>query len=231
VKPADYSRETTKRQFIMQIFICIIGIITGMKPTTRLRILDHIRKYQTASVRELSQVMGMTGANIRHHLAVLEMNDLIEVVAKRQDGRGRPLQVYGMSRRVLGDGLDNLSGALLDVWLGGGKVGVADAALRSVAERLAGLFDFKMSLVRRLTQAVTRLNELRYQARWEASGAGPRIILGHCPYAAIIAAHPELCKVDALLLEMRLGSHVEQTAKLQLSEKGLPFCAFVLVAK
>jgi predicted ArsR family transcriptional regulator len=66
-----------------------------MKPTTRLRILDHIRKYQTASVKEMSIQMGMSGANIRHHLAVLENNDLIEVVGMRQEGRGRPRQVYG----------------------------------------------------------------------------------------------------------------------------------------
>jgi len=29
--------------------------------------------------------------------------------------------------------------------------------------------------------------------------------------------------------EARLGSSVEQTVKLQLSDKGLPFCAFLMV--
>jgi predicted ArsR family transcriptional regulator len=202
-----------------------------MKPTTRLRILDYIRKYQTASVWELSQSLGMTGANIRHHLAVLETNDLIEVVSQRQEGRGRPVQIYGLSRRVLGDGLDILSGALLDVWLVGGNITSVTAGLKSVAERLAGSSGIKVPAVLRLVQTIGRLNELRYQARWEASGVGPRIILGRCPYAAIIANHPELCRMDAILLEMRLGSPVEQTAKLQLSEKGLPFCAFLMLAK
>ncbi len=200
-----------------------------MKPTTRLRILDHFRKNQTASVRELSHLMGMTGANVRHHLAVLESNGLIEVVGLRKEGRGRPMQVYGLSRRVLGDGLDTLAGALLDAWLGEAADGKREAGLRSVAERLAGVTDATVPVMKRLIQAVARLSELHYQARWEASAAGPRLILGHCPYAAIIADHPELCRMDAFLLKTRLGSSVEQTAKLQLSDKGLPFCAFLVV--
>ena len=78
----------------------------------------------------------------------------------------------------------------------------------------------------RLTQAVDRLNELHYQARWEAGPDGAHIILGHCPYAAIIAAYSELCRMDAYLLEQRCGSPVEQTARLQPSAKGYPFCIF-----
>ncbi|MBE3039038.1 MAG: helix-turn-helix domain-containing protein [Chloroflexi bacterium] len=200
-----------------------------MKPTTRLRILAHFRKHQTASVRELSRFLGMTGANIRHHLAVLESNDLIEIVGQRKEGRGRPLHVYGLSRRVLGDGLDKLAGTLLDIWLGGAADERQEAGLRSVAEQLAGVTDVKVPVMKRLARAVERLNELHYQARWEASAAGPRLILGHCPYVAIVADHPELCRMDAFLLETRLGSSVEQTAKLQLSDKGLPFCAFLMV--
>jgi predicted ArsR family transcriptional regulator len=197
-----------------------------MKPTTRFRILAHIRKYQAATVRELSQIMGVTGANIRHHLTLLEEDGLIEVVSLRQEGRGRPMQVYGLSPRVLGDGLDHLAGALLTVWLERTKAEDVEAGLKSVAEVLAGSSDVKAPMVQRLARAVEWLNELCYQARWEAGATGPHLILGHCPYAAIIAAHPKLCRMDAVLLEMRLGLSVTQIAKLQLNDKGLPFCAF-----
>jgi predicted ArsR family transcriptional regulator len=98
-----------------------------------------------------------------------------------------------------------------------------------VAERLAGDTDVKVPVTKRLVRAVARLNELHYRARWEASAAGPRVILGHCPYTAIVADYPELCRMDAFLLETRLGSAVTQTAKLQLNAKGLPFCAFLKV--
>lgn len=201
-----------------------------MRPTTRLRILDYLRKQQTASVRELSRILGMTGANIRHHLAVLESNDLIEVIHQRREGRGRPGNVYGLSRRVLGDGLDKLAGVLFDAWLKDAPEEVREAGLRAVALRLAGenLPTADIPIPRRLAQTVERLNELHYQARWEASPDGPRILLGHCPYAQIISDYPELCQMDAHLLELRLDLPARQMAKLERNVAGLPQCAFIV---
>jgi predicted ArsR family transcriptional regulator len=218
-------------KLIMQIYICIIGIIRSMKPTTRFRILEYIRKYQTTSVRELSSVMGMSGANIRHHLSLLESNDLVESVGIRKEGRGRPRHVFGLSRRVLGNGLDTLSGSLLSLWLEGTSDEKQEVGLKSLASRLAGPIEPNLPLMKQVMGTVARLNELHYHARWEAGSAGARILLGHCPYAAIIADHPELCRMDAFLLEVRLGASVVQTAKLQMSDKGLPYCAFQMIGK
>ena len=83
-------------------------------------------------------------------------------------------------------------------------------------------------LMRRLASAIERLNEMHYQARWEAGPEGPRIILGHCPYATIIDKHPELCQMDLALLSKLLGGELQQTAKLESGAGGLPFCAFMM---
>jgi predicted ArsR family transcriptional regulator len=199
-----------------------------MCPPTRLRILDYLRKQQSASVHELSISMAMTGANVRHHLAVLESNDLIELISQRREGRGRPENVYGLSRRVLGDGLDGLAAAMIDVLIRAAPPAVREAGLASLANHLGGKEPpgITGTLPRRLTEAVDLLNELHYQARWEAGIDGARIILGHCPYATIIANFPELCRMDAFLLEQRTGSPVEQLSRLQPSVKGYPFCTF-----
>jgi predicted ArsR family transcriptional regulator len=201
-----------------------------MKPTTRLRILDYLRKHQAATVHEMSRVLGMTGANIRHHLAVLEANDLIEVIDRRNEGRGRPANVYRVSHQVLGSGLDELVGAIIDVWLGGVRDETREAALMSVAERLAGggLPDPATVLPRRLALTVDRLNGLHYQACWEAGATGPRLILDHCPYAEVIARYPELCRMDAHLLELLLALPVLQIAKLERSKAGFPQCIFAV---
>jgi predicted ArsR family transcriptional regulator len=66
------------------------------------------------------------------------------------------------------------------------------------------------------------LNQLHYQARWEAGAEGPRIILGQCPYAAVIGNHPELCRMDMSLLEGMLDTQVEQRVKLG------PMCIFLV---
>lgn len=201
-----------------------------MKPTTRLRILDFLRRQQTASALELSRALGMTRANIRHHLMVLESNDLVEVAGQRRQGKGRPENIYGLSRRVLGDSLDELASALLTEWLGGLPEGERAAGLRSVAGRLGSAYSSAGGgpLVKRLAETVRFLNGRHYQARWEAGAAGARLILGHCPFLAVIERHPELCRVDALLLEGCLGQTVSQTAKLERTAQGLPQCVFVV---
>jgi predicted ArsR family transcriptional regulator len=202
-----------------------------VKPTTRFRILEYIRKYQAASVKELSTLLGMSGANIRHHLSLLESNDLIESVGFRNDGRGRPGKVFGLSRRVLGDGLDTLSGSLLSLWMESVQGENLEAGLKSLAGRIAGQTQASQPEMKQLMGTVRRLNELHYQARWEAGASGARILLGHCPYAAIISDHPELCRMDAFLLEEKLAASVVQTAKLLMNDKGLPYCAFQMVGK
>ncbi len=136
----------------------------------------------------------MTGANIRHHLALLESNDVIEMISQQREGRGRPVNIYSLSRRVLGDGLDELANAMLDVWLRNTTEAALEAGLRSMAQRLGGTARPKADslLTQRLSRLVDRLNELHYQSRWEAGMNGPNIILGHCPYAAIIASNPRI---------------------------------------
>jgi predicted ArsR family transcriptional regulator len=199
-----------------------------MRPTTRLRILDYLRKQQTASVHDLSRALATTGANIRHHLAVLESNDLIEFVSLRREERGRPVNIYGLSRRVLGDSLDELAKAMVNTWLKKTKEAELEAGLRSLALQLGGknLPGHDVLLTHRLTRLIDRLNGLHYQARWEAGVYGPNIILGYCPYAAIVDEIPELCRMDAYLLEQWTGTRMEQTAKLQTGAKGYPICAF-----
>jgi predicted ArsR family transcriptional regulator len=200
-----------------------------MRPTTRLRILEYLRKHHTATASELGRALGMTGANIRHHLAVLETNALVEVASLRREGRGRPVQVYALSRHVLGDGLDELSAAAFAEWLGDLPDEQQETALQKLAARLAG--EAARSgpgslLPRRLALTVARLNELHYQARWEAGPLGPRVILGHCPYAAILERVPALCRMDAHLLEQFLGLTVHQVSPGARGRQGEGFCTF-----
>lgn len=203
-------------------------------PTSRQQILAYIRKHGSASATDISRAMQMTPANARHHLAHLEANGLIEVVNQRHaEGRGRPVRVYGLSRAARGDNLGHLAGAILDIWQADLPPEKRERMLRGIAHRLAASGQTgspgAVSLTRRLAQAVDRLNELHYQARWEAGAAGPRIILGHCPYAGIVESHPELCRLDAFFLEECVGMSAQLTAKLEPGRQGLPFCLFALI--
>jgi predicted ArsR family transcriptional regulator len=124
--------------------------------------------------------------------------------------------------------MNELVGAMLNAWLRNSTEDAQKEFLMSLALQLGGkaIPTPNLPLTHRLTKLVDRLNEMHYQARWEAGLNGPKIILGHCPYAAIITSHTELCRMDAFLQEQWTGLPVEQTAKLQVSINGHPYCLF-----
>jgi len=191
-----------------------------MPLTTRQKILDYLKRNRKTSSREIARVLRMTPANARHHLGILAADGRVEVVSQQQIGRGRPEKVYKLAKTVVGDNLSALADALLTE---AGKTIDMDA----LGKRLAGVNENgDQPLMHRLVSAVERLNKMHYQARWEAGAAGPRVILGQCPYATIIAAHPELCTMDTTLLGELLGATVDQTVKLETGTGGLRFCAF-----
>ena len=201
------------------------------KPNARQRILAYLHSHPGVSAEEISRALLVTPANIRHHLSILVGDGRAALLgARRPDGRGRPVQVYGPGELHEGDGLSALADALLSKWLEALPPAQRETALRDLAARLAAQPHDRLveAVARRLGPAIERLNALHYQARWEAHAQGPRIILEHCPYAAIIAGHPELCRMDAQLLSILLGANALQTAKLEMNARGVPFCQFVL---
>jgi len=194
-----------------------------MPITTRQKILDYLKRNRTVSSREIARALRMTPANARHHLGILAADGRVEAISKRQRDRGRPEKVYRLAGTLVGDNLSVLVEALLIEASEGGK-------REAVGRRIAGeCLTAGQPLMRRLTSTIERLNTMHYQARWEAGAEGPRVILGHCPYFAVVGPHPKLCKLDASLLAELIGGDVEQMAKLEVGAGDKPFCAFVLI--
>jgi predicted ArsR family transcriptional regulator len=199
--------------------------------TSRQRLLEYIRNQRAVTAGDLAAALRMTEANARHHLAILQERGLVQVIGERPaKGKGRPAQLFGLSQHNLGDNLPALVSALLDELLERDGTEARQELLRGAARRMiqkhpaAGKPPSNLSA--RLVETVQRLQELHYQARWEARSGAPRLILGHCPYHAILSEHPELCQADASLLEGLLGAPVEQRAKLASDGKGLTQCIF-----
>ncbi len=206
--------------------------------TVRERILEYTRTHRGVTVTELSKAFQMTPANARHHLSKLTKEGLLQAFEHRPgSGRGRPAHIYTLSEESLGDNLDLLAGILLDQFAHQFSAEQYDSWLHAIAGQLAGKMSVKGekganiagmgdNLTRRLYQATETFNQRHYQARWEARPDAPRLILGHCPFIAIIDEHPELCKLDGYLIEYYTSLRVEQTAKLVQDSSGLRFCMF-----
>jgi predicted ArsR family transcriptional regulator len=201
-----------------------------MKLTSRLRILEIIRKHQAISVKEISLLTGYTGANVRHHLAMLENNQLVEVIGTKAEKRGRPWQVYALSRRLFGDGLDALVNGLFGILYKNANEEQQNSILNELALYMVGQSrNEEMPSVSQIKKTIEWMNALHYQARWEAGATGPVIILDHCPYYPVIDQNPDLCKLDLKILEKTLRAPISHISKLQPSNKDLPACTFQVV--
>ena len=177
--------------------------------TARQKVFTHLLKSRNASAREAARALKMSVPTVRHHLRVLVSDGRLELSSMRgRDGRGRREKIYSLPRATMGDNLSALADALLAET--GSGFDAEALAKHLVGESGAGV----QPVVKRLNLAVEKLNQMHYHARWEAGAEGPRVILGHCPYAAIIAKHPELCRMDAALLEKLLARPAVQASKI-----------------
>lgn len=195
---------------------------------TRQRILQYLRIHRQATAPELSLTFDLTQANIRHHLTILEKTGQVEVIGQSpSDQPGRPSHVYMLTRTAQDNALDELASALLVDALSGKSAGQRRKKLAATARQLAGMaHDPNRSTVIRLGSAVQRLNDLNYNAHWEAHPDSPHILLGRCPYAQILNRHPELCEMDAELIQILTGENFEQVEKISRSQSGPAHCRF-----
>jgi len=186
--------------------------------TSRQKILIHLKKTRSASAREIARALNLSAPNVRHHLSVLRGDGRVELTAvHNRERRGRPEKVYSLSQAALGDNLSALTHALLT------EAG-STLNMEALARLVLNDSQFaKLSMNRRLALLVGKLNEMYYQAHWEAGAGGPRIVFGRCPYARVIEGHPELCGLDAALLKNALGVEIFQTTKNEAAQASCPF--------
>jgi predicted ArsR family transcriptional regulator len=188
--------------------------------TARQKVLAHLKKTRSASAREIARALKMSAPNVRHHLSVLRSDGRVEFVSvNNREGRGRPEKMYSLSQAALGDNLSALANALLTE--AGSRL-----SMEAVASHVLDAGPFaSLPVIKRLELLVEKLNEMHYQAHWEAGAQGPRVIFGRCPYSQVIEKHPELCKMDAALLDVALGRPVTQLQKNETGARGL--CPFL----
>lgn len=197
--------------------------------TSRQRILEFIKERKLVSADEISRSLKMSAANARHHLAALQREGVVQATGQRANQRrGRPTLLYGLAQRKQQHNLGRLAAALLAERFGALGAEEKVEAMRRVAEQLDRTpRTLSPNLTQRLAQAVSLLNEMNYEARWEARAEAPRVTFFHCPYVAILPEYPELCIMDAILIENLLAAPVTQTARLEPTPQGL-HCAFAL---
>lgn len=170
--------------------------------TRRERILNYLRAHASATLEEMERALQLQAATLRYHLRKLEEAGLIETERQSERRRGRPSRRYRLSHRMRGDNLPRLIEVLFALLRERGLDGEAlPSALAKGLTELGPEMGPKVQETNRLRLTLDFLQRLQYRPRWEAAAQGPRLFLQHCPYYEILAAHPELCRMDVLLLE------------------------------
>jgi predicted ArsR family transcriptional regulator len=196
----------------------------------RQKILNFIIEQQSTTVDELSKVFKVTPANIRHHLSILIGQGSVKVIGQKAASfRGRPAQIYSCTQQSNQNNLDQLADVLLADFLQNSGQDGTNSLLKKIASQMVSKYSIEFNNpTRRLYSSIRVLNHMSYQAHWEAHVKNPRIMLGHCPYGAILDRHPEICQMDTFVIETLLNTPVRQIEKLTLNAKGLPECVFLL---
>ena len=194
---------------------------------TRKQIIEYLYAHHTATAVELSKILNVTAANIRHHLSELKKQEMVEEIGNLPgEGRGRPKKRYSLTKKVLDHNLPGLVDSVLNVLLFETTPEETQNRSYQIAKIMLGNFVRHPVLVQRFNLAMKWLNEHNYQSRWEASPTGPRFIYGHCPYVAIIDSNPVVCQIDIALLSQLTGSPIKQMTKIKYGPNGPHSCVF-----
>ncbi|MEM7033067.1 MAG: helix-turn-helix domain-containing protein [Chloroflexota bacterium] len=178
---------------------------------TRQRIIDHLNKYQHATVDELTDVIGLTHMAVRHHLNVLLDDGLVEVsTTKRTHKPGRPVQIYSLTAKTtkeLPSDYFQLSDHLVEeIEKQLGTEGIA-LVFNNIATRMVNMAppaNEGQCLEDRLDDVVTFLQKQGFSTKWCVENGEYVIRLQTCPYRRLASRYQEVCLLDEVLISSML---------------------------
>lgn len=200
----------------------------------RKQILETLKERNNATVADLASVLEMPPVSVRHHLDILQGDNLIHVDRlERSGGAGRPQQVYALTEQAdefFPNNFAALAGNLVRQIKQVLPPDQVECAFRNMAGEIAREFQQPKrdeSFEQRLDRVTEFLTDRGYLAHWHrdeghrAEGQGNEknqsFILQkcNCPYAGIASEHRELCAMDQSLIDQLVGCHCERTQSVQ----------------
>jgi predicted ArsR family transcriptional regulator len=183
------------------------------------RIIDRLKRLDTATAPELAEEFGLTDTAVRQHLEALEDNGLVErAPAPPPVGRGRPPVRWHLTP-LASDLFPDRHAELTVELIGSIREALGDAGLDKVLEaRFAGqLAIYRKALpdpeATPVPVRVRRLADVRsaegYLAEVRDAGDGTLLLVEHhCPVCDAAAVCQGLCRSELELFQAALGDDV-----------------------
>jgi len=200
--------------------------------STRQEILSILREEKQATVEDLAERLDLTPMTIRHHLNVLQAQNLVMASKVRRSKKvGRPRLVY-----TLTDAADELFphgyGELARRLVGEVKETMGQEETRAIFRRIATdlaaeapPWEKGQSFEDRLDQVSEFLEEQGFLSRWEKTDDGYVLTNVNCPYRRVSREHGEVCILDLELLEQLLDVEPKRQKSMR---GGDTACTFLL---
>jgi predicted ArsR family transcriptional regulator len=192
----------------------------------RKHILEILKEENGATVAELAEKLAMAPVSVRHHLDILQGDNLICVERIERKGHvGRPQLIYALTEGATSYFPNNFAALASNLVRQLKQIlpqEQVECAFRSLAHELAGEMGreelaeapFEM----RLERVTAFLNERGYLAHWERAGNNPEdgylLHKCNCPYAGVAGQHAELCLMDQTLIDDLLGKPCKRTQSM-----------------
>lgn len=200
--------------------------------STRQDILSILREENQATVEDLADRLELTPMTIRHHLNVLQAQNLVEASKVRRSKKvGRPRLVYTLTDAaddLFPHGYGELARRLVSEVKETMGEEETEAMFRRIARDLAAEAppaDPNQGFEERLDQVSDFLEEQGFLSRWEKTDEGYVLTNVNCPYRRVSQDHSEVCLLDVELLKRLLDVQPE---RLESMRGGDAACSFLL---
>lgn len=186
-----------------------------MTSSTRETILKTLRTQGKCTIKELAEAAGISPVSVRHHIANLQADDLVNVEESRK-GVGRPVHLFSLSEkaaelfpgrylRLTNRLLEGLKDSLPEEQVHELFSSIASSMADNYLEELNGL-----PLEERLQGLLRLLAEEGFEAEIEQRDDHVLIRELSCPYFRIGVSHPEICMIDQTFIANALSVPVER---------------------
>jgi len=201
--------------------------------STRQEILEILKAEGQATVEDLAERLELTPMTIRHHLNVLQAQNLVEASRVRRSRKvGRPRLIYTLTEaadELFPQSYGDLARYLVSVV----KETLGEEETREIFRRIADRLAQEappaiegQSFEERLDQVVEFMKTQGFISRWEKTDAGYILTNVNCPYRRVTQEHGEVCILDTTLINRLLNVEPQRITSMK---EGDTTCSFLLV--
>jgi predicted ArsR family transcriptional regulator len=191
------------------------------------RIIERLKRADSATAPELAGEFGLTDTAIRQHLEGLEAAELVERVSAPSSGRGRPpthWRLTAAAGTLFADRHADLTVELISSIRAALGDDALDQVVRTRAERQLASYQGALAGATSVAEKVHLLARLRsaegYLAEAIESDGHLELVEHHCPIRGAADSCSGLCSAELEVFQIALGSEVAVEREQHLLDGG-----------